>query len=96
MHSKIIVDRFPGSFILTRMTEKRRRNVEKKIFEDSSGGTGKPGPCLGPDCDKQIMRTKKIWLCQYCRKKISEIEGEAGVFIGIAAAKAQTKGGKED
>lgn len=68
-----------------RVVARNRRNVEKKILPPDAKDEQKPGPCLGPDCDKQIMRTKRIWLCDYCRKKISEIEGEAGVFIAPAS-----------
>jgi|GEM_PF-4528133 len=64
---------------------KRRRNVEKKIIPPVPGEHGKSGQCLGPDCSKMIMRTKKIWLCIYCRKKIGEIESEAGIFIEAAS-----------
>lgn len=68
-----------------RPTIKLRRNVEKKIIRPDASDKGKPGKCLGPDCEKTIMRTKRTWLCDYCRKKISEMEGEAGSFLSPAS-----------
>jgi len=64
------------------LKQRNRRNVEKHQFVSfAEGDPEKRKQCLGPDCKKWIMATKKIRLCTYCRKKITEIEGESGVFI---------------
>lgn len=56
----------------------KKRNVEKKITRPKNGVKKQ---CLGPDCEKWILATPAIRLCAYCRKRISDIESESGIFI---------------